>query len=351
MTLNIDLILKDNEDNSKIDIYGRMFNGTLRTGDTFELTYDNSTTIKLMVERIKIKDKLYPVALANQNVEVRFSGINVDKIDTQCNLNIPTNEEKEKADTTIYSVFNDLNKCLNTSFKEENIKVEFLTDFNRDNDWIVLAKVIKDDTEMAVFCDKKVIFHKSCFIFQTKEWIEIKYSDIKKTGCTIANPDDHFYVETDEYKYIFKNGIVNKDEFGLLISKLSIAHEYVNEYTSDEEGMGTYTIYNEERQQENEPKKRRIKPVYYNKNLGISRDYDRRTLENKKTLKEYKENVLNGKKTTVDEYNGVLLHKDGEAAIRKYGPDKAKYHILEIDHGGKSLKGAHEVVKSLFAVI
>lgn len=333
MTLNIDLILEDNKDNSKIDIYGRVLSGTLRIGDTFELISDDSTKIKMMVERIKRREKYYPVALANQNVEIRFIGINVDKIDTQCDLTIPTNEEKEKADTTTYLVFNSLIKHLETSFKEENVKIEFLTDFNQDDNREVFAKAIKDDTEIAVFCDKKVIFHKSCFIFQTNEWIEIKYTDIKKTGCTIANPADHFYVETDEYKYIFKNGIVNRDNFDLLMSNLSVAHESVNEHITDGEDRGTYTIFDEERQRENETTtKWRIKPVYYNKNMGIKREYIRDDIVNEKKMKNYKLRMFDGQKTISDDYSKKILHFNREAARNKYKDKNCGFHMVDVDH-------------------
>lgn len=76
--------------------------------------------------------------------------------------------------------------------------------------------------------------------------------------------------------------------------------------------------------------------------------FDRKTFEDTKALREYKDNFFDGKKTAVEFETGKTLHYSKTATLNKYGGNMYKYHAVEIDHI-VPLKFAHTAVTTIGA--
>ena len=69
--------------------------------------------------------------------------------------------------------------------------------------------------------------------------------------------------------------------------------------------------------------------------VEIKGDYNkqvRNRIDNPTKRKRFTEDSFAGKKTIKDPYTGKTIHKNAEAAVAKYGKDKSREHIPQVDH-------------------
>ena len=93
--------------------------------------------------------------------------------------------------------------------------------------------------------------------------------------------------------------------------------------------------------------------VRVNENLGVAKNYDRKLYDDNKRKSEFKDKTFDGKKTYYDKISGENLHRDQNAARRKYhmkskdGKSVSKkwaQHSADVDHVN-SIKSVHAAAK------
>ena len=344
-----------------VSVSGHMEVGTIRLGDMVRIGDNTINTIMTKVIGINVNGNLNIVTCEGENAELFFDTFENNFIETGMTVSTDLTSKKELADKYSRSIFDILSEKIHTLCNSNSTGCKMVTDITDiDVDIIDLqfSEIIDINRALAFISfinndglkDEYVLFTDIAVAVKVgSRLLKIAYDDIKNIQVSVDGTL-YTFLASGNYKEI-KTNYINTDSFKMLIEEIS----NISKKTQAESKKIVYKMSDREVVEGSKKKQDfwlhcipALRTIQGSNIPGISGDYNRKRYEDKKRMEAYKDNAFGDRKTITCEYTGQVLHRDKEAAVHKYGNDKANVHIPNVEHID-SLSNTHKKYKGTVA--